>query len=218
MNEQHLAVIEQEGRRIIEIGRGSPRAIVPQYPSWTMTDLVSHVGGVHGRTADICQQLPGERIGVTVPPGGADPFDWAAAELERMLAGLATAEPGAEVWTFVPDPHLSFWSTRMVIETGVHRWDAQGVTGRPEPLLEIVAISGLDEFADLYLPRLGAVSTLELHAPGVDRWWRFGQGEPEATVAASVSDLYLRLMARPGAALPRDWEQAVDGLRSPADS
>lgn len=217
IEQRELEAIEREGRCIIELGRTVPAAVVPQYPTWTMTELVTHIGSVHGRTADVCEQLPAERIPATRPPDGADPFDWATDELERMLSRLAAADPDAEVWTFVPSPRLAFWSRRMVIETGVHRWDAEGAAGRPEPLLEVVATSGLDEFAGLYLPRLGDVPTLELHAPDIDRWWRFGEGEPEATVAGSASDLFLRLMSRPGVALPRAWEQAVDALGSPAD-
>lgn len=217
IEQRELEVIEREGRRIIELGRNAPDAVVPQYPTWTMADLVTHIGSVHGRTADVCERLPAGQIPATQPPNGADACDWAASELERMLSGLAGADPEADVWTFGPSPRLAFWSTRMVVETGVHRWDAEGAAGRPEPLLEVVATSGLDEFADLYLPRLGDLPTIELHAPALDRWWRYGDGEPEATVAGSASDLFLRLMSRPGVALPHAWEQAVDALGSPAD-
>lgn len=218
MNEQReVEVIGREGRRIIDIGRAAPDAVVPQYPTWTMSDLVVHVGTVHGRTADVCEQLPAGPIPAHGPPNGADPFDWAMGELERMLAGLAAADPDAQVWTFGPSPRFAFWPTRMVVETGVHRWDAEGAVGRPEPLHEVVAASGLDEFADVYLPRLGEVPTLELHARDLDRWWRFGDGEPEANVSGSASDIFLRLMSRPGIALPRAWEEAVDALSSPAD-
>ena len=212
-----LDVIEYEGWRIIELGRQTPDMVVPQYPSWTLRDLVLHVAGVHGRTAIICETLPRERIATPTPPEGADPFDWAAERLARMLDGLSNADPGAEVWTFVDDPSLAFWSRRMVIETGVHRWDAHSAVGDPVPLLHAVARHGLDEFSDLYLPRLGDVQTIELNATDLARSWQFGAGEPTSRLEGKASDLFLRLMSRPGTELPSDWALAVDSLGSPAD-
>lgn len=212
-----LDVIEYEGWRVIELGRQTPEAIVPQYPTWTLLDLVVHVAGVHGRTAIICETLARERVPCPELPSGADPFDWAAEQLAGMLNALSTADPEAEVWTFVDDPALKFWSRRMVIETGVHRWDAHSAVGEPVPLLPIVAGHGLDEFPALYLPRLGGVGTIELRATDVGRSWRFGAGVPEVLIEGKASDLFLRLMSRPGVTLPTDWERAVDSLGSPAD-
>lgn len=215
--ERDLIAIEYEAWRIIELGRSAPDRIVPQYPTWSLTDLVVHVAGVHGRTAAICRDLPQEPISRPRLPDGADPFDWAAERLSEMLEALATADPAAEVWTFVADPSLGFWSRRMVIETGVHRWDAQGAGGPPEPLLDRVARHGLDEFDQLYLPRLGELPTIELRAPDLDRTWRYGEGEPESVIEDAASALFLRLMSRPGTSLPTVWEAAVDALAPPPD-
>ena len=215
--QQDLETIEYEGWRVIELGRQAPERIVPQYPNWTLRDLVLHVASVHGRTGTVCRTLATERVPLAVLPTGADAFDWASEQLALMLAALAEADPSAQVWTFVDDRALGFWRRRMVIETGVHRWDAQGALAEPDPLLDVVARHGLDEFTDLYLPRLGDVPPVELRATDLGRAWRFGAGEPEATVEGSASDLFLRLMSRPGAELPRPWEQAVDALGSPAD-
>ena len=215
--DRDLAAIEYEGWRLIELGRRSPELTVPQYPAWTMRDLVIHTARVHGRTGVICETLPAGRIAGPEPPQDADPFDWAAEQLARMLEGLAMADPAAEVWTFVDDPSLRFWIRRMVVETGVHRWDAHSAVGEPVELLTIVSAHGLDEFSSLYLGQLGEVPTVELRATDLGRAWRYGEGQPEAVVEGTVSDLFLRLMARPGVALPGAWEQAVDSLGSPAD-
>jgi uncharacterized protein (TIGR03083 family) len=216
-DETQLQAIERDGRRIIEIGRASPEAVVPRYPTWTVLDLVLHVAGVHGRTWALCRSLAQERLPLAERPAGADPVAWAGAQLEGMLDALRTADPEASVWTFVEDRRLGFWARRMVIETGVHRWDAEGAIGVPEPLPALVATSGLDEFAALYLGRLGAVPPIELHATDLGRTWRFGEGEPVAAVDGTASDLFLRLMSRPGAPLPPAWERAVDSLATPAD-
>ncbi len=216
-DDRDLAAIEYEGWRLIELGRLNPDRVVPQYPTWTMRDLVIHVAGVHGRTAMICETLPAGRIPGPELPLDDDPFDWAAEQLAGMLEGLAMADPAAPVWTFVDDPSLGFWIRRMVIETGVHRWDAHSAVGEPVELLTSVSGHGLDEFADLYLPRLGEVQTIELRATDLGRSWRFGRGEPTVVVEGSASDLFLRLMSRPGVELPADWARAVDSLGSPAD-
>ena len=213
--EKDLIAIEYEAWRIIELGRLAPDRAVPQYPKWSLTDLVVHVAGVHGRTAAVCYDLPQERISRPSLPDGADPFEWAAVQLSDMLEGLANADPTATVWTFVADRSIAFWTRRMVVETGVHRWDAQGAGGEPEPLLDRVARHGLDEFGQLYLPRLEDVPPILLHATDLERSWRMGDGEPTAVVEDTGSNLFLRLMSRPGATLPKDWEKAVDGLEPP---
>jgi uncharacterized protein (TIGR03083 family) len=210
-----LAVIEREGRRIIELARAEPGTHTRQYPTWTLTDLAAHLGGVHGRTAEVCRSLPTERIPTPDPDPGVDAVDWAEAQLVRMLEALAAADPGAEVWTFVSDRRLAFWGPRMVIETGVHRWDAEGAVGEPGPLLEIVAAHGLDEFSALYLPRLGDLPTLGLYATDLDRRWRYGSGPTSEVVEGTASELFLRLMSRPGVALPEAWARAVDALARP---
>ena len=215
--DKDLATIEYEGWRLIELCRRTPERVVPQYPTWTMRDLAVHVAEVHGRTAVICETLPTERISGPDLPADEDPFDWAAEQLARMLEGLAMADPGAHVWTFVDDPSLGFWIRRMVVETGVHRWDAHSAVGEPVELLTGVSAHGLDEFSELYLPRLGDVQTIELTATDLGRSWRYGDGEPAIRIEGEASDLFLRLMSRPGTALPRAWEQAVDALGSPAD-
>ena len=134
-----------------------------------------------------------------------------------MLEGLATADPGTPVWTFVDDPSLAFWVRRMVIETGVHRWDAHSAVGEPVELLTIVSVHGLDEFTEMYLPRLGDVQTMQATATDLGRSWKFGEHEPTASVEGEASDLFLRLMSRPGVDLPADWAAAIDSLGSPAD-
>jgi uncharacterized protein (TIGR03083 family) len=215
--EKDLTAIEYEAWRIIELGRRAPDQAVPQYPSWSLSDLVVHVARVHGRTAAVCRDLPQERISRPHLPDGADPFEWAAVQLSDMLEELAGADPTAAVWTLVDDPALGFWIRRMVIETGVHRWDAQSADAEPEPLLDRVARHGLDEFDQLYLPRLKEVPPLLLHATNLERSWRMGEGEPTAVVEDTASNLFLRLMSRPGATLPSEWAAAVDALAPPPD-
>jgi uncharacterized protein (TIGR03083 family) len=211
-----LRLIGSEGRIILADGRRDPDRPVPQYPDWTMTDLVVHTGAIHARTTLICESLPTERISAPPLPDGADPFDWYEEALEAMVRALGAADASAPVWGFIPDCTVSYWIDRMLIETGVHRHDADAAFGEDGSLPEEVAVTGLDEFASMWLPRLGDIPRLRLIASDLDRSWIFGSGEPVGSVTGSVSDLYLRLMSRPSAVvLPESWATAVDGLAPP---
>ncbi|HEX6222371.1 MAG TPA: hypothetical protein VF115_14870, partial [Acidimicrobiia bacterium] len=119
-------------------------------------------------------------------------------------------------WGFGPTPSVGFWERRMVIETGVHRWDAAQAFEEEDRLIDNVARSGLDEFGHMWLPHLGDVQTLEVTATDLDRTWAYGDGFPTASVEGTASDLYLRLVSRPSpVSLPDDWAAAVDGLAPP---
>jgi len=214
---QILAAIESEGTRLLGFASRAPERSVPHYPNWTLRDLVSHAASIHARTTVICTTLPQARCSPVRLPAGRDPFDWYAETLPEMVEALRSADDDAEVWTLYEDPRLRTWQRRMLIETGVHRWDAQQAVEEPDPLLPIVTSSGLDEFRELWLPRLGAVPGLEVTATDLGRSWQFGHGEPVSSVSDSASNLYLRLMARPGASLPPMWEAAVDAVPTPAD-
>jgi uncharacterized protein (TIGR03083 family) len=144
-----------------------------------------------------------------------DVLDWYDRTLDAMLAALTDADPSTPCWGFGANPCVGFWETRMVVETGIHRWDAYQAFEEGDRLTDHVARTGLDEFADMWLPRLGPLSGLELVTTDLGRSWSFGD-EPRATVEGTASELYLRLMSRPSsAALPADWEAAVDGLEPP---
>ncbi|MFZ0014066.1 MAG: maleylpyruvate isomerase family mycothiol-dependent enzyme [Acidimicrobiia bacterium] len=213
---ENLASIESEGRRLGAYARRDPGRLVPQYPDWTLADLASHTASIHGRTTQIVTELPTERISAPRQPEGMDVADWYDETLEEMLAALRRADPDTPCWGFGSRPCVGFWETRMVIETGVHRWDAAQAFGEEDRLIDNVARSGLDEFADMWLRQLGEVQPLAVTATDMDGTWVFGDGDPQLTLEGSASDIYLRLIARPSPVeLPNDWATAVDGLAPP---
>lgn len=216
LSAENLAGIESEGRRLgLAVRRDRDRA-VPQYPGWTLADLASHTASVHGRTAQICRDLPMERISSPTLPEGKDVIDWYEETLDDMLSALAGADPTASCWAFGPSPNVGFWEKRMVIETGVHRWDAYQALGEEDRLTDLVARSGLDEFGDMWLPHLGGVEALRVAAVDLDETWVYGQGDPRGSVEGTASDIYLRLVSRSSPVeLPSDWAEAVDGLAPP---
>ena len=212
-----IDTIESEGRQLRQMAERDLHRLVPQYPAWTLRDLVVHTASIHARTVAVCETLPQARIPAPDLPVDRDPLEWLDENLAALIATLQHADPRAEVWFPGASRSVAAWARRMLIETGVHRWDAQQAFEDPGPLPVIVAVSGLDEFATMWLPRLGSLPTLEITASDVGRTWKYGSGEPQAVTAGTASDLYLRLMARPGANLPPDWATAVDGLATPAD-
>lgn len=213
---ENLASIESEGRRLEQAVRRDPEGPVPQYPGWTLSDLAHHLAANHGRTVVICRELPEDRVSAPSLPEGVDPVDWYAETLDAMLAALYEADPDVPVWGFGPAPTIGFWEERMVVETGVHRWDAAQAVGEEDRLTDHVARTGLAELPEMWLPFLGEVQTLEVVAEDLEESWVYGEGEPAARVAGSASDIYLRLVSRPSpVALPDDWSRAVDGLEPP---
>lgn len=216
LSAENLAAIESEGRRLGQAARRDPGKPVPQYPGWTLADLASHTASIHGRTAKICRELPSDRVSAPRLPEGQDPVDWYEETLDEMLQALTGADPDAECWGLVPHSTVGFWERRMVVETGVHRWDAYQAHGEEDRLTDLVARSGLDEFGEMWLPYLGDVQTLAVTATDLERTWEYGEGAPAASIEGSASDLFLRLMSRPASVvLPDDWTSAVDGLAPP---
>jgi uncharacterized protein (TIGR03083 family) len=188
---------------------------VPQYPGWTMADLLAHVASVHGRTTIICIDLAQERVSGPRLPIHGDVSRWFEETLDSMLEALASTDSDAEVWGFGSRPTVGLWQRRMLIETGVHRWDAEQAWGEERPLLDAVAAAGLDEFSDMWLPRLPDLPTISMTANDQDRTWVFGEADPITEVVGAGSELYLRLMSRPGVVLPVEWAAAVDALEPP---
>lgn len=204
--------IEVEGERLLDLAKRDPERAVPQYPGWTMRDLVSHTASIHGRTTVICKTLPTERVSAPRLPEGADELEWYEETLAVMVAALKAADSDSDVWGFGGSKPISFWERRMVVETGVHRWDAEEALEDASPLLDYVAKCGLDEFPEMWLSHLGDVPTLEVKALDIGEEWVYGDGPPSETVEGLVSAIYLRLMQRPGIDLPSGWAAAVDSL------
>lgn len=213
LSAEYLEAIRSEGLRILELARRDPERAVPQYPDWVMSDLLTHVGSVFGRMTLICRQRPTERIPGPRPPEGADLFAWYETHLAEMLTTLEESDPDTAVWGFWPDPCIGLWERRMAVETGLHRWDSEQAFGEPGPLLDLEAVSGLDEYTDMWVPRMAALPALEARAVDLGREWVLGTGPPQATVSGTGSDLYLRLMSRASPVeLPEEWAIAVDAL------
>jgi uncharacterized protein (TIGR03083 family) len=135
------------------VAEGDLDAPVPPCPGWTLTDLASHIGGVHRwAAATIRTGAPGERV--LGPSARVDLVEWMTEGLADLLTLLASADLTAPAWTFGPEPRLvSFWPRRQAQETSVHLWDgalSQGQTHLIDPRL---AADGIDEVLTVFIPR-----------------------------------------------------------------
>jgi uncharacterized protein (TIGR03083 family) len=143
-------------------------------------------------------------------------LEWLSSNLKVMCETLRASSLEVPVWGFGASPNIGFWVNRMLIEVGVHRWDAEHALGRPLPLVDEAVVAGLDEFPVMWVPQLGDLTPIKVVATDMGREWNYGHGDPVYTVEASGSDLYLRLMSRPSPAkFPEEWETAVDSLAPP---
>jgi uncharacterized protein (TIGR03083 family) len=201
---------------MLELARRDPERVVPQYPEWTMADLLAHTGSILGRTTLVCRERPTERMSGPRLPAGEDVSDWFASTLDEMVRTIEASDPETPVWGFIEGCTIRFWLRRMIIEAGVHRWDAENAFGQESPLDPTVALAGLDEYGEMWLPRLGEMPSLTVTAEDLGQTWVYGSAEPASRVSGTASDLYLRLMSRRSPiVLPEPWAAAVDGLPPP---
>jgi uncharacterized protein (TIGR03083 family) len=201
----------------VAAGLGAP---VPTCPGWTVADLLGHLVGGDTWARTIVEQAKDgrtERVDRGHAPDGleGDALVQAFRDGERALHdALASADPATPAWTFSKaDRTVTFWLRRRAHETTVHRFDAEIAAGTPTPVDAALAVDGIDEYFDFFLPRqaehlaeLGD-ATVHLHCTDTDGEWliRRRDGEVEVTrehakgdVAArgSASDLLLFIWGR----------------------
>jgi uncharacterized protein (TIGR03083 family) len=190
-------------------------------PTWTMRDLVRHIGGVHRwATSHVVERLtePVDGIGAVVPvqPEDGALIEWFVEGHAALVHALETADPNLVCWTFLPAPSpLAFWARRQAHETGIHRVDAEHPSGCITPFPPTFAVDGINELLYCFVIRPGgrlrsdAERTLHLHASDVDRDWSIRIGPEQVTVTdeptegdcsvqGSASDLHLLLWNRGG--------------------
>lgn len=217
-----IAALLADSAALAEAARLGLDAPVPSCPGWSVADLLEHVGGVHRSAARRVRDLEAERhpaADIPVPPRD-ELVAWLEAGAEALAQVLAAAAPGARVWNWSVTPKVaSFWWRRMAQETAVHRWDGQAAHGRQQPIAADVAVDGIDEFLDVFLPTdlaeqpaasLGGI--VQLRTADLSNSWlttvsgstltvrRNQQPDPTdarlATVSAAASDLLLFLWKR----------------------
>lgn len=206
---------------------GALAAVVPSCPGWTVEDLVRHLGTVyrwvrsHASRGVTSPAEPRTEPGDDVPTGPAA-LAWWDDEHAALLGMLDTLDPEMPAWNWAPQPKkTAFWHRRMAHETAVHRWDAQMAIGLAEPIETKLAVDGVAEVLDTWLPGgrrrgpLGRLGVTELAATDIAESWfvrlrgergialldtdtLLGTDDPPARVLVqgTASDLVLALYGR----------------------
>jgi uncharacterized protein (TIGR03083 family) len=151
-----LAALRAEAAAFrLAVAEAEPAAEVPSCPGWTVADLVVHLGGRYGETAGhVARGESGAPELVTpTPPAEANLLGWWDGQLAGLLALLEQLDPDLPAWNWAPQTKtVNFWNRRMAHETAVHRWDAQFASINAEPIETKLALDGIAEVLDTWLP------------------------------------------------------------------
>jgi uncharacterized protein (TIGR03083 family) len=190
-------------------------ARVPSCPEWDVSKLVRHTGTAQRWSSGVVrtrEPLSHKAVDLELPEDPAGLPDWLERGAAELVASLVAADPDDECWTWTDDHHVRFWARRMALETAVHRWDGQGVTGTSEPLAGELAVDGIEEqLANLPslapAPLTGNGETLHLHCIDRAGEWLLRLGaeglevsrehaKGDVALKGPASDLYLVLVGR----------------------
>jgi len=220
--------LRKDDARIVGAAQRGLERVVPSCPDWTMADLVFHVGWVTsfwGQIAAGRLMQPGD-VSFPERPEDGELLDWFQGTTDSFTNVLEEANPSDEVWSWSAQKDVAFVQRRMAHEVAVHAWDAVGAVGAVEPVDADLAVDGIDEYIDLFMPVWvrqpvdpGPYSVLLRASDRPARWWlevrngelstSHGDLAADAVVVGSVSELLLTLWGRTDLASAR-----VEGERT----
>jgi len=170
------AIEQQTGAFTKVLMRADADDRVPTCPDWSVRDLAIHVGGVLGFWSHVLA----EGTGRSKPQFDAEPGPaaglWLLQVAGLLINELKAASADATVYTWNPnDQTAGFVARRMAHETAVHRFDAQTVIGKPQPIdPPAFAADGIEEIFVMVgaWPDSGRGNgeTLHLHSTEGDEW------------------------------------------------
>jgi uncharacterized protein (TIGR03083 family) len=219
---RYIAALRADSAALAEAARLGLDEPVPSCPGWSVADLVQHTGRVHRAVTRRVRNLDLERRSssdIPLPPR-PELVNWFEDGAEALGPVLEAAQPDASVWNWSIRPKVaSFWWRRMAQETAVHRWDAESAHARQQPIAADVAVDGVDEFLDVFLPTdlaekptTDLIGTVQLQCSDRPASWLVtvsggvllarpnqeptASDRPLATVSAPASDLLLLLWRR----------------------
>ncbi|GAB1692071.1 maleylpyruvate isomerase family mycothiol-dependent enzyme [Krasilnikovia sp. M28-CT-15] len=219
----YRTAIEQETDRLVRATTGAdPAAPVPGCPGWTLADLLRHTGNLQRWFTVLLRDLAPQRparpeIDPDLPADPARYPHWLAEGAAAAVAVLRDTDPDAPMWAWGPDQHARFWARRMLLETLVHRVDAERAVGLPTDIDPVLAADGVDEFltnlpyATPFAPHVaglrGADEVIRFECTDLDRRWTVrlrpggfgldpGDGPAHASVRAGAAALLLFVYGR----------------------
>lgn len=207
----HVAHLRAEISRLGAIPADRLHQMVPSCPDWTGEDLVLHLGSVH-RWATTWLRTPPDGDFPPFPEQpdahGAALVDWLTDGADALVAALADSDPDRPCGSFMGPTTIAWWARRQAVETALHRWDAQLLGPRTDPIEVDLAVDAIDEWCWFREHRPSPpAGTIHLHAtdtddgewflePGDEFRWRRGHVKGDVAVRGPVSDLLLLLWGR----------------------
>jgi uncharacterized protein (TIGR03083 family) len=215
----YLDAISRDSAAIAAAARAGLDRPVPSCPGWQTADLVGHVGQLGRWFTLLVQASPDERVrfrDVPDPPEGDALVSWLEEGSGVLLAALERTDPDDEVHTWAGPQPARWVFRRLANEIAVHRWDAQTAIGNPSPITTALAIDGIDEVFEVFVPAVpperlaGEGQTMHLHAADAEgEWlvtftpdglaWEHGHIKADVAARGAASDLLLLLWNRVGA-------------------
>jgi uncharacterized protein (TIGR03083 family) len=222
----YVAHLRRDSARLAAVAEGNLGEQVPSCPEWDVARLVWHVGEVQRFWGEVVRH----KAQAPVRPEQVQPDDdallaWFREGVELTATTLEAADPSAPVWTWTSTDDTAAWvQRRMAHETAVHRWDGEAAAGQTTAIDRELAVDGIDEFVDVFLPEADAPAdfgrgTIHLHATDGEGEWLLsfdgadvavtrGHAKGDVAVRGTASDLLLVLWRR---IPPADVEVLGDG-------
>lgn len=220
-----LAALRRESDALSAAARGHLDAAIPAVEDWTVGEVVAHVGqGAQWAVHLVRDGMDATEALLALPPdpdtaelGEEGLLAWFDARTDELCTALEAAGPDSPCWTFSGEGPARAWWRRRAQETAIHRWDVAGAAGAASPIDRDLALDGIDEVFELFVPRLGDRlagdgRSLHLHATddglpdGAGEWTivftaegptcERGHAKGDAAARGSASDLLLLLWNR----------------------
>jgi uncharacterized protein (TIGR03083 family) len=164
---------------------------VPSCPEWKVADLVIHTGAVHGFWGEMVERRAERPIPwppADLPSDHALLVPWLREGTDRLASRLESADPSDKVWTWAAPHNVGWVQRRMAQETAVHRWDGEAGAGHPIPIDAELAVDGIDEFLDVFLPEnrrpeAGPDASVHLHSTDAPGEWLVRIADNDVTVS-----------------------------------
>jgi len=182
---RYLEAIHTHGSRLADGAEAAGLdAVVPSCPGWTVTDLVGHVDTVCQFWAAIASGALADPADFVPRPDGppAGVVDGFRAEVDSLVGVLAPLDPAQPCWTWTDDHTVGFVQRRLAHELAVHGWDATAARGQAIPIEADLAVDGVDEYLDVFVPTNaahadGVALSGHLHATDADGEWLVATGD-----------------------------------------
>jgi uncharacterized protein (TIGR03083 family) len=139
------------------LARTSARTPVPSCVPWTVVDLTAHLGNTHSWAATVMEtgKAAGQLEDRPASARARRVSEWYLGKAEDLYEVLRSTDPDKPCWNFAfGSGTASFWSRRQAHETVMHGIDLALAGDHQERLPDRLALDGVAEVLDVFLPRM----------------------------------------------------------------